>query len=219
MTKEEALEKVRKCLALAQSDNPNEAALALKKAREIMKSYAISEAEALENKERGEDDYTLSFFAPNRLYAWKKRLAGSIVSYMGCVTVNSGFEGRFFYGREAQVMASNAMYDYLVKTINRLAKESGLKGRRALLSFRLGCAEKIYDRLEEQKKRFMEYECEALVVADFHKGTQKAKEKFLAENSDARPNNQSISTPIDSSAFDQGVEEGKNITLNEQIHA
>jgi len=220
MTKEEALEKVRKCLALSQSDNPNEAALALKKARAIMVKYAISEAEALQGQEQ-EDDYALSFYSrAKRIYAWKKVLANGIAHYMGCVTVDAGYKGSFFYGREAQIIASNAMYDYLAGTIDRLAKNSGLKGRSALLSFRLGCADKVYERLEEQRKRFMEYECEAIVIADFHKGSQKAAEKFLAEDKGAKPNNnKNTSTLIDSSAFDQGFEEGKNITLNEQIHA
>lgn len=46
MTRDEAIRKVLRCLRLAKSSNPNEAATALRQARKLMDEYGVNEADA-----------------------------------------------------------------------------------------------------------------------------------------------------------------------------
>ena len=80
MTRDEALDKIKKCLALAASPEAHEAAAALRQAQKLMAQFGLTEA-----------DVTLADVSEVRqlaqnapLVAWEAMLAGLVASAFGC---------------------------------------------------------------------------------------------------------------------------------------
>lgn len=80
MTRDEALKKIKKCLALAKSQNPNEAAIAMRQAQRLMQEHSVST-----------DDVALSDVAAvacstrtNSQPQWEVLLARLVAAAFGC---------------------------------------------------------------------------------------------------------------------------------------
>ncbi len=80
MNRDQALSKIKKCLALAKSSNPHEAAAAMRQAQKLMVEHSVSDA-----------DVSLAdvseVSAPSRLDAstpWETILAGMVAAAFGC---------------------------------------------------------------------------------------------------------------------------------------
>jgi hypothetical protein len=80
MDHDKAVQKIRKCLALSKSSNPNEAASALRQAQALMRQYGVTD-----------DDVALSDVhevgtrvASEVLPAWDTSLASTVASAFGC---------------------------------------------------------------------------------------------------------------------------------------
>ncbi len=82
MTRDEALRKIKACLARSFSDNPNEAETALRQATSMMRQFGLTELD-VEAAEITEEDITLG----QRIKPWKSRLAGQIAQVFGCYTI------------------------------------------------------------------------------------------------------------------------------------
>lgn len=85
MDKQRALEKVRKCLALATSSNPHEAARALAQAQALMRQHGLSDVdvELAEVAEKASKAATVT--ATN----WDTALAATVARAFGCKTMRS----------------------------------------------------------------------------------------------------------------------------------
>jgi hypothetical protein len=101
MTRDEALKKIKKCLALAKSPNPNEAAIAMRQAQGLMREHAVSA-----------DDVALSDVAvvtcSTRTASqprWEVRLASMVADAFGCDHIWTRTEKWIAYGRKAQTRA------------------------------------------------------------------------------------------------------------------
>lgn len=79
--RESILEKIRKCMALANSATGNEAETALRQARKLMEAYQVSQAEmlAIDIKES-----TAKAGVLTRPSAWENHLASGIAHVFGC---------------------------------------------------------------------------------------------------------------------------------------
>ena len=81
-------DKIRKILAVAESNNPNEAMTALLKAREVMARYKVSESDLKKNS--GHNQLTMSVYMGNHFTentnSWFVRL-GQIIAENHCCTV------------------------------------------------------------------------------------------------------------------------------------
>lgn len=80
MTRDEALQKVRKCLALASSSNEHEAAAAMRQAQKLMQQFGIDDADVslADVSEAATDAHTAD------LVEWEARLSSLIAEAFGC---------------------------------------------------------------------------------------------------------------------------------------
>ena len=137
--------KIKKLLALSKSPNENEAALALKKATELMAQYKINESEF--------SGYTMkSVKATKRYVEWRAIVANAVENLYVTYHYRNINTGEFiFYGEELDVFMSTEMFSYLIKTIDRMASRNIRKNAKYHFrqSYRSGLASRLYDRMEE----------------------------------------------------------------------
>ena len=154
------LDKVQKLLALAQSDNINEAALATKMAQKLMhkhnltsymvESYSPNQEEIIDFTQLGQP---LAFFN-KKASTWKVQLAIVVSQVNHCrIYINNAADGQSCFGlvgRMADAQIVRYLYHYLVSEIDRLTKRDGKgKGKTWSNNFRIGAVFAIQDRLEE----------------------------------------------------------------------
>jgi hypothetical protein len=84
------LSKIQKCLALASSDNPNEAATALRQAHALMAKYGVT-SEAITMADIGESKISSRTMARNKPSAWETHLAATVGKAFGCKLMVSRF--------------------------------------------------------------------------------------------------------------------------------
>lgn len=77
------LAKIKKCLALATSDNPNEAATAMRQAHALMSKHGLT-AEAITQADIGEAQTASRTMARNKPSKWEAALAGLVANAFGC---------------------------------------------------------------------------------------------------------------------------------------
>lgn len=131
MSRDEAILKIKKCLALSKSSNENEAAIALRQAQALMREFQVDpdlldivEANCFSNVKK----------TPQ---AWEASLVGLIAKSMQCRLIFS--QGNPFYGTKAQWTfigidpapeIASYTFDVLYRQINRARKnfiETSLK--------------------------------------------------------------------------------------------
>lgn len=151
MTREKAIETARKLLALATSDNPNEAAAAAAQAQAILDRYEITRA-ALEAEGTADDepDEPIENFhrkgAPleggRAVAVWRQSLASVLADVSACQVYKGG--GIQIVGRGSDVEKVHYLYAYLCREVDRLADRDGKGcGRTWRNNFRLGAVETI----------------------------------------------------------------------------
>ena len=136
--------RVKKLLALSKSPNENEAASALRKANELMADYKLTAEQFF--------DYTnAKVKGTKRFIRWRVVLANAVENLYATYHY-SDYEGNIvFIGEELDVFMSTEMYKYLVKTIDRMAKQNIRKNAKYKYrqSYRAGIASRLYDRMYE----------------------------------------------------------------------
>lgn len=165
MTKTEAIEKVRKLLALANSANEHEAANAAGRAAEIMERHRLNAAMVAQAEQR--ETEREEGFAMNedircardhaRMPTWYWSLAWAIAEANRCMprrvwSVKGQRVTVTFGGRPSDAAAARYMLDALACEVDRLGSEYVARlvrgsSRSAGKSFRLGCAAAIAERL------------------------------------------------------------------------
>ncbi len=109
MDKTSALEKIKKCLRLAASDNPNEAATALRQAKALMSRFQVGDEDVLfsEVKEAGTRSR-----AARHPTEWENHLVWTVADAFGCdIYFNSIWSGtrrtgdHVFVGEKAEIAA------------------------------------------------------------------------------------------------------------------
>lgn len=91
--------KIRKCLALAKSGNPNEAATALRQARALMEKYNVSEC-AIARSEIGESRVDSTTMSRDKPAKWEMALMSLIGRAFGCRLMLSRYEMSKGYANE-----------------------------------------------------------------------------------------------------------------------
>ena len=81
MDKETVISKIKKCLALAKSDNPNEAATALRQAQALMRQYDVNE---LDLSLADVNECTVNS-RNTAIVNWEAHLSGIVADAFGCV--------------------------------------------------------------------------------------------------------------------------------------
>jgi hypothetical protein len=171
MTKEEAIEKVRKLLALSQSNNPHEAALAAQRAQEILNKYEIEQgmldlsSDDPTDKEQITQDGILGE-PTQRMSAWKGVLSDALARANACrsywhwlhtVNQTNWRPARIMrlkiVGRPSDVQKVQYMFSLLVAEVDRLTKrDCAGKGKTYSNNYRHGMVGAIAEKIHEAKQ-------------------------------------------------------------------
>ena len=136
--------RVKKLLALSKSPNENEAAAALRKANDLMAAYKFTPEQFsayTETKVKG----------TKRFIRWRVVLANAVENLYATYHYSDHEGNIVFVGEELDVFMSTEMYKYLVKTIDRMAKQNIHKNAKYKYrqSYRVGISVRLYDRIYE----------------------------------------------------------------------
>lgn len=137
--------RVKKLLALSKSPNENEAALALKKANELMAEHKLDIGQFSEYTRQAVKD-------TKRYVRWRSVLANAVERLYATYHYGNPIDGELtFVGEELDAFMSAEMYKYLVKAVLRMTKNNVRKNAKKKFreSYRAGIASRLYDRMEE----------------------------------------------------------------------
>ncbi|MCR4733992.1 MAG: DUF2786 domain-containing protein [Treponema sp.] len=188
--------RVKKLLALSKSPNENEAASALRKANVLMAGYKLT-AEQFSEYTKAKVKGT------KRFIRWRVVLANAVENLYATYHYTDHEGNIVFIGEELDVFMSTEMYKYLVKTIDRMAKQNIRKNAKYKYrqSYRAGIASRLYDRMYElgqqcswrnpkelkaQKKQIAEFVEKQVAIETSKKKFEKANQTaFSKGNNDA----------------------------------
>lgn len=158
---------VNKLLALAKDSGATEAeaSLAAEKAQALMTEHNLSMANIeAAGGQSGDDGKRIKDGVVNRSpYKWQRTLMSALAELNFCYCREEykyhrhtkSFDGYQLIGRAANVASVRVMFEYLLSTIDRLAKAEILFPdqyfTRYAHSFKEGCADRIIDRLKERR--------------------------------------------------------------------
>lgn len=197
--------KVKKLLALSKSPYENEAALALKKANELIAEYQLDSNQFTEYSE-------IKVKSTKRFVNWRATLANAVENLYATYHYRDNIGNIVFIGSELDVFMSSEMYKYLVKTIERMAKQNIRKNAKYKFrqSYKMGVANRLYDRMQElgqscSWRNQTELKAQKKQISEFVKKeiSIQTKEKKLAS--------------LNTTAFVRGFGDGKDINLSRQM--
>lgn len=162
---EAILDRIRKLLALGESDNPHEAALAMARAAALMEKHQIAEADVDGGGDEDVIEETFGFPGSHRSgdlktkSTWQGELAAVVSRAFGCAAVwrtsRQGPNKRariVIAGRKQDVAAAIAAKDFCHREIDRLtAKFSNGQGRSFGVAFRVGAVQAIREAIDEER--------------------------------------------------------------------
>lgn len=215
MEKNELVERIRKLLSLAESDNENEATQAMAKAQELMAKHNI-ELKEVENKmseviEKATGEYTMK--------KWVFTLASVIAENFRCECFFRGWRTRktVFIGFEEDVEIASLLYNATVNFIEKSSnkqyrkfKKLGMNTQGVKQSYAMGFIKGLNRKFEEQKSQNQEW---GLVL----KTPKDVKESFNKKKFDGEINLGVTISNID--AMVNGIEDGRNFELHEKIES
>lgn len=159
---EKILSKLKKLLALAESDNVHEAAAAAARAQELMAKYQIDTACLDASAPAGapailvENDYLEPAKRNNaRKELWKGSIAAALAKANGCQSYWEGANLRVI-GTRASAETVRYLYAYLVREVDRLAAQNKGNGRAWINSFRIGAAHEISGAIRDGRQQAIE---------------------------------------------------------------
>lgn len=164
-------EKIKKLLALANNNtNENEASLAMEKVQEILSTYNLTMAQVestVNGNGKKDEGRVKTKIEKSAMYDYQIHLMHTIADTHFCLY----FLGRYTYqnpktlkystrkrhvlvGKEANVLASQMLFDYLNSTIDKLV--NGIYPPptnlcKSAVSWREGCSQRLQERLREKK--------------------------------------------------------------------
>lgn len=216
------IEKIRKLLALANSSNEHEAALAAAHAQRLLSEHnlAMADIEAERNPQSADKvEAQVSKILPK----WVRHLSAGICSAFDCQAIHHPVQGKMtFIGVGADVQIAAYTFAYLDKTIRRLCSNymkhnvsSNIPNRHRELkrqSYYLGAVSTINSRLQEQKTITPTTPGALVPVKE---GLIK---KTMAEMGPIRTV-RSRRSYIDSHAYTKGQQDGHHVGINKGITA
>ncbi|MDE5094686.1 MAG: hypothetical protein O4804_10790, partial [Trichodesmium sp. St11_bin5] len=91
-----------------------------------------------------------------RYVTWKMWILAGIANANGCQAMRSTYSGEMrIVGTETNITVSRSLYEYLTAVVDKLVKQHRGKGRVFINAFRVGCATRLRQRLE-QRRKYME---------------------------------------------------------------
>lgn len=123
--REKISDKIKKLLALAQSDNQHESELAMKRANELMKKHQIEEAELLVHVSK--DEIAQEFVSiDGKRRQWVTMLAWAASKVFDCDVVQKGggYSGTNFivFGRPEDIKSTKFLFNHLFKSWHNIVE-------------------------------------------------------------------------------------------------
>lgn len=215
------------------NSNKEEAALAAQRMQELATKYKISQAEILEAEEDKPEINQHEFYTEKgpRFTRWKLQLAYRLAQINGCAAIRSqGYKykhsGRIdpakmiIVGTVESVQIVTYMFAYIVKEIERLSKKALVKynlelgqygkgGKSYANAFKVGAADMVIRRLNEQRSDIVQENENALVVIDreYNQSLTWLENQFAVKRSNCSPR------ASNADGYYDGLDAGKNIGL------
>jgi len=141
MTKEEAIEKARKLMALGSSDNEHEAAMAMQRAQELLSRFEIEMASLGEDTTAGEPYKEHGIPASKRnMVHWKRIAMGGIAKANGC-DIYLHDNKIVLCGKHSDIEKCRMIYFACIGEIERLGRLLCVgRGKSYANSFKMGAA-------------------------------------------------------------------------------
>ena len=157
------IEKIKKLLALAASNNEHDAALAASHAQRLLAAHNLAMADIEADHKPGMADRVETSAAKN-LPKWARHLSGAVCSAFDCQGIHHPATGKLtFIGVGADVQIAAYTFAFLERTVRRLCSQylkfsviaSTPSRQRELMrqSYYLGAVSTITVRLSEQKRQ------------------------------------------------------------------
>lgn len=217
--KEKIVDKIKKLLALSKSSNEHEASLAMENANKLLMKHNLemSDIEEIDMNDIIESEV----MSGGRMMSWKLNILSSVMELNNCQILlysqRGGKKTVKAIGKKTSIEVSVSMYDYLIKTMDRIIKNTIYDID--VFSFRIGFAyaitQKIKEIITERSKADDAFDqaCTALVVVE-----KALIQKFMNEQ---HPDVKTKSTKTnfkDSMSFSAGHQAGRNTSLSNQIN-
>jgi hypothetical protein len=177
MMNEKIVDKIKKLLALSESSNPHEAALAAQLAAELMMKHQIDEAmiqEVQQAQKESVEEFDFEKCGGNRKN-YRGMLAAAIADFFGCQILWRKSD-LIFVGRKSDLNATSYLFKAVLNQIEELCERfwikvgyhTGQHGKGWKNSFRLGIISEIGRLLQTRKqsarKEIIQSDSRALVV-------------------------------------------------------
>lgn len=220
MTRERIIEKVRKLLALSNSSNEHEAALAAAHAQRLLAEHNLAMSE-LEVKEEGAGEAEL--LVAKTVAKWLSSLFATVANAFDCfpiVTTNQDNSRLRFIGVGEDPGVAACTLQYLIKDLRRLAsgylsnlelrdgKQAAADRQRIRTSYLLGGVHGIRQALQNQKAQTPTTSKALVPIKDAL--IKQYREERVGELKTRR----SRSSTVVSEAFHQGRQDGASLQLN-----
>lgn len=212
------VEKIQKLLRLAQSSNPNEAALAAAKAQELMVKYAVEEADLAQRQGNKAEPIEVERFnlGYKRIPLWLPILAQAISKSFFCRMFYYKYCGDIaIVGRKTDREIMRATFDYLRYELERMCEKDfaaysgGAHGKTWKASFYRGACDTISTRLSENMKKLSDDNAGTAIVL-----VNRAKDvdEYVEENIQTRKS-QSVRRKVSAEGYYSGVAAGNKVGL------
>lgn len=223
------IERVKRLLALSQSDNANEAAVATAKANALIDQYRLS-VDQLTPDSAASDPLIQSdepLYHAQRAMAWRKLLAVRLSRHYGCFVWNHTSQGGVCLrvaGRKSDVDILRYMFAYISSECERIGtKTCKGKGRTYAESYRSGFVDGVTAKLAESRREAARTQAQvantsaeiALVKLDDR--TREARS--FVQSTTPLKNGGTIRAGRDSSAFANGQHAGRQMHLGASLGA
>ena len=215
---EKIIERIKKLLSLAQSNNENEALSSLSKARELMAKYKIEMAEVKNKEEQKEEviNGKVAEFTHDGRTIWKSLIVKVVADNFGCYCYIDRDKKFVVLGKETDVSVCKGIITFAIKIVekegNKLAnsyKRMGYSTRGLKKEYGIGFARGLEKKFEEQNQQDdTNTGYQLMVVKD--KEVENAYNKLslrTAKSQTKRYNNQN-------EAYSRGYAEGKKFSAN-----
>lgn len=213
------IEKMKKLLALSESNNENESRIAMLKVQELLVKHKMSMKEVKEyklvNSAIKEDISNISFRQNSK---WKAKLGGVIADNYGCYMYFKTCGSHFitFLGREEDVTVCNIVLEYAIDCIISATKrlkyqysKNGYSVRGLESDYALGFISGLEIMFEEQKRKNQEW------------GLVLTKDSDVVEAYSNKNFKGSVNTNTSYNGFGKvyykGEEEGKKFSISDKI--
>ena len=228
------VERIKKLLALSESSNENEAAIAAQKTQELL---VLHNLELSDLSESDNEIKEVNIEESSKISNWKLSLADGVAKANSCKVLKRIYRNRgtilTLYGNSANIIICQHLYEYLIGAIQNSAKEHKGKGTSYLNAFKLGCANRLYHRLMEQRNKMKESGfaetqdtplVPAIVVRSMLEKQEESVNKYIEESVGTRikyvPTIKSSDLFNDEkrSALSEGYKAADKISLNQQLN-